>query len=87
MTFRRTLSNLSFFKFKAAHIRVAEVDGQPWFVGSNICAALGIMNSGNGYRRLSAGERPNLRRVDVGMSPRRDAMIISESGLYKLVMR
>jgi len=39
------------------------------------------------YRRLSDAEKCLLPRTQLGMQPGRPAMLVSESGLYKLVMR
>ncbi len=48
---------------------------------------LDITNTGNAYRRLNNDEKSNIRRVDLGLNPGRDLTLISESGLYKLIMR
>lgn len=78
---------LNKFTFKGRVVRVIEIGGEPWWLGSDVIAVLEIDNSGNAYRRLDADERTNIRRTDVGMSPGRDLVAVSESGLYKLIMR
>lgn len=64
---------------------MVEIDGQPWFVAMDVTEILGIADKSRGYvlNRLSADER-SLYRIQKGY---RSVSIISESGLYKLVMR
>jgi len=62
-------------------------DGTPSFLGTNVCRVLGIASTGNAYRRLEADELSYIRRVAVGLMPGRDLALITESGLYKRVMR
>lgn len=73
--------------FSTSAIRVVAIDGNPWFLGTDVYKAMGFVNSGNAYARLAAEQKTNIRQVDVGMSGGRDAPLISESGLYRLVMR
>ena len=78
---------VSLYDFKGHQVRVVELDGNPWFAGMDICAALGLANASNAYNRLAEDQRSYIRRVDVGLNPGRDLMFVSESGLYKLVLR
>ncbi len=80
-------NNLTTFTFNTSTIRVVQIDGEPWFVANDVCRVLGIENVGSAYVRLDRDEVSNVRRADVGMTPGRAAVIISESGLYKLVLR
>ncbi len=38
-------------------------------------------------KHLHPQEKSYLRRTEVGMNPGRDMVIVSESGLYKLILR
>lgn len=70
-------------------MRVVEIDGQPWFVAADVCAAVGIERSDNLLRHLRADEKtvtPHRVRASIPSLHHR-SVIISESGLYKLVMR
>ncbi|MDL2200635.1 BRO family protein [Halopseudomonas aestusnigri] len=74
-------------------IRIAELDGQPWFIAVDVCHALGF--------NLSAGAAPHMKKVAnderrvlkasdlpksvLGSAP--SITVVSESGLYKLIMR
>ncbi len=66
---------------------MVELDGQPWFVAADIIKCLSIPNPTNAYKRLAEAEVTNIRRAEVGMTAGRDAKLITESGLYKLIMR
>jgi prophage antirepressor-like protein len=66
---------------------VVTIDGNPWFLGTEVCAVLGIENASNAYARLDSNEKTNIRRMEVGLGHGRDAVLINESSLYKLVMR
>ncbi|WP_417624022.1 Bro-N domain-containing protein [Paremcibacter congregatus] len=70
-------------------IRTITLEGEPWFVAVDACKALGVINSGSAYSRLGVSEKSNIRRMDVGgyHGAGRDLVILSESGLYKLIMR
>lgn len=79
------MSALSTYNFESALIRVIELDGNPWFVAKDAYDLLGLDKSAT--RRISADEQTKLPRTQLGMAPGRPATIISESGLYQLVMR
>lgn len=64
-------------------------DGEPWFVSQDVCDALGLLPNRQNrsyqdhYRRLPSEER----RTMVLPHSSETRACISESGLYKLVMR
>ncbi len=68
-------------------LRTVLLNGEPWFVAADACRCLGIDSPWNAYARLGADEKTNLRRAEVGMGNGRDVVAVSESGLYKLIMR
>ena len=39
------------------------------------------------YCKLLADEQTNVNRISLGMKPGKPAKLVSESGLYKLIMR
>jgi len=77
-------------RFSTAQIRVVTIEGNPWFVATDICRALDMnLATGSGqWLRLLGGEEKMPIPLNLihgkGMS---QATIISESGLYKLIMR
>lgn len=65
-----------------------DIDGEPWFVLSDVCRELGLANIGNAAARLDADEKSSIRNPDVtslGGNP--NITVISEPGLYKLIFR
>ena len=87
------MSNLTTYAFNANQIRVVEIDGQPWFLAKDVCLALGIhvmpgrtqVNTTMALAKLDESERC-FQRIETSAGPRKMA-VISESGLYKLIMR
>lgn len=72
-------------------VRIVELDGQPWFVAMDVCKALaynvkadGTVNTTNALAGLGTDEVITARISD---NPGKPPKLISESGLYKLVMR
>ncbi len=77
------MNALSVFSFQENHpIRVVMVDGNPWFVANDICNALSIQNVTQAIARLDDDERS---MFNIGRQGQ--ANIISESGLYTLILR
>lgn len=73
------------FQFEKINVRVVVVDGEPWFVAADVCAALGIGNTTDALRRLDDDEQA-LDSIE-GISRGNDrANIINESGLYSLIL-
>jgi prophage antirepressor-like protein len=75
------------YLFNEATIRLVQIDGNPWFVAKDVCEVLGINTPQMAYRRLDAAEIHKVSRADIGMRPGKPAALVSESGLYKLIMR
>ncbi|MBW8318680.1 MAG: hypothetical protein K0M49_01580 [Arenimonas sp.] len=86
---KTTANEVSLFKFKDAEVRVVRIDGQPWFAGSDVLTFLLGRSRGNGsaYLKLSESEKTKVDRINLGLAPGKSMVLISESGLYKLVMR
>ncbi|WP_394116904.1 BRO-N domain-containing protein [Xanthobacter lutulentifluminis] len=70
-------------------MRVVDIGGEPWFVAADVCRALGMRADAtngsfqNHYRRLATDER---RSSPPSVLITRGTLI-SESGLYKLILR
>lgn len=65
-------------------LRVVEIDGGgPWFVAKDVCDALGLTNPTMAVRHLDADEKA---KFGLGL-PGRTPLVVSESGLYALIMR
>lgn len=71
------------FNFSLSNpVRIVDIDGEPWFVAADVCAALGIQNPAQATARLDEDER---HMLNIGRQG--DAIVINESGLYTLVLR
>ncbi|MDR0274138.1 MAG: Bro-N domain-containing protein [Burkholderiaceae bacterium] len=71
------------FQFGNHSVRVVVRNSEPWFVASDVCAALDYRNTSKAVAdHLDADERSN-QSLDRGGS----LVIINESGLYALVLR
>ena len=91
---------MSTFKFGPNSTRVVDLNGNPWFIARDVGAALfnpekiAVSGMGQYTTALAADERQTLTASQMasmncfhGKAGPRATVIISESGLYKLVMR
>lgn len=67
-------------------VRVILIDDEPWFLASEVCAALGITNVGNAVARLDDDEKSSIRLTD-GTPGNPNRAIVNEPGLYTLILR
>lgn len=86
------MGQVQLFNFKGADVRLVEIEGQPWFVAADVRRALDYSLMKNGQPNVTAvtkhlddNERSFNQVKTLGSTSR--VRIISESGLYKLVMR
>ena len=73
------------FDFNGASVRVIMLDGEPWFVAKDVCDVLGLSNITEALRNLDDDELTSeiLKSGNQG----REMKLVSESGLYSLVLR
>nr|UVN01766.1 MAG: antirepressor protein KilAC domain protein [Bacteriophage sp.] len=75
------------FNFHNNPVRtLTDENGEPWFVAKDVCDILGI-DTNHLREALDDDEITNLRNSEVWNQPGRAPLIISEPGLYKLIMR
>lgn len=66
-------------------VRVIDIDGSPWFVAADVCAALELSNSRMSLQALDPEERGvSSTYTTEGV---RKVGVINESGLYTLILR
>lgn len=65
-------------------IRTTVIDGKPWFVGKDICVALGYRDSTGAVRKRVDEEDRGVAKIATP-SGMQDMSIVSESGLYALI--
>ena len=61
---------------------IADKPNDPWFVAADVCKVLGHTNTTTALRNLDEDERAKFN-----LGGGRRANIVSESGLYKLIMQ
>ena len=85
------MADFQIFRFKDAFpVRIADRDGAPWFVAADVCKALAISNSRTALANLDEDEISGVEISYTGKSGRQltnRLNIISESGLYALIIR
>lgn len=74
------------FAYDGHQVRVITRDGEPWFVARDVCDALAITNAGNVLAALDEDERSSIHIAD-GTSGNPNRAIVSEAGLYSLILR
>jgi prophage antirepressor-like protein len=77
---------LAIYTFEGADVRICDRDGNPWFVAADVCRVLDIGNPSQAASRLDDDERDDLCLTDTIGRQQRYA-IVSESGLYTLILR
>lgn len=77
--------DLVVLRFDSVNVRVVYLNGDPWFVAKDVCAALELTNSRTALQMLDDDEKGvNLTYTPGG---NQNMSIISESGFYKLIAR
>lgn len=64
-------------------VRTKVIDGEPWFVGKDICDLLGLVNSRKSLQALDEDEKGVTNGYTLGGN--QELTIINESGLYHLI--
>lgn len=74
------------FSFHGAHVRVLVLDGEPWFVGKDVAAALGYARTADAVRAHCKAARPaGVCESPTPLDPQ--TVLIPERDVYRLVMR
>ncbi|MBB4267834.1 BRO-N domain-containing protein [Roseospira visakhapatnamensis] len=76
------MSEIVAFDFETLPVRMAERQGEPWFVLADVCRVLGIANSRDAAARLDDDEKGVVTTDTLG-GPQ-DMTLVNESGLYSL---
>lgn len=72
-----------FEKEEFGSIRTVQTDGEPWFVASDICKALGLSNPTMVVQRLDEDERA---KFNLGVHDNVGMNCVNEYGLYSLIL-
>ena len=85
-TFDEKSNPITLFSFNSVDVRVFTKDNEPWFIVSDVCAALEINNPSQAISYLDDDEK-NTLIINEGNRGNPEKSIINESGLYSLILR
>lgn len=74
------------FSQESTPIRVQVINGEPWFVGKDVCDVLGLSNHKMSIKSLDEDEVSSVYLIDA-MGRKQETKVISESGLYSLIFQ
>ncbi|MPQ68320.1 MULTISPECIES: Bro-N domain-containing protein [unclassified Pseudomonas] len=73
------------FRFESREVRTLLIDDQPWFVGSDVSAALAYTEASRMTRNLDEDEKG--LHIVVTPGGEQEMLVINESGLYSAILR
>ena len=82
--------NLSVHAFDSHALRVIDLEGEPWFVATDVASVLGYRNAPDMTRMLDedeAGTHEMRIRSENGVEQMREVTVLSESGLYACILK
>jgi len=84
-TLAEKITAFTIFKFGDNEIRVIDKNGDPWFVAKDVCDALQLTNSRKALIALDEDEKGVTSSYTI--KGNQEVAVISESGMYTLVLR
>lgn len=79
------MNALDLFRYNDADVRVTVIDGEPWFVASDVCDVLEIAQAASSLRLLDDDEK-GVHSVHT-LGGDQLVSVINEAGLYSLILR
>lgn len=73
------------FHFESQEVRIIARDGEPWFVATDVCRVLGLVNNRDAIEKLDTDEKGVAFSDTLG--GQQEFSVINEGGLYTLVLR
>lgn len=81
------MNKVTIFKYEENKlVRTMNVSGEPWFVLKDVCDVLGLCTPARVAERLDSDEVSQAHLID-SMGRSQEMTIISESGLYNVILR
>jgi anti-repressor protein len=77
------------FVYDGKAVRTVPIDGEPWWVLTDVCKVLGLGNSHMTADKLDADEKAAVNITDTsskGTTQGRKVTVVSESGLYAVIL-
>ena len=78
------MSELTVFHFEENQVRTVMINGEPWFVGKDVCDALDLKNSRDALNSLDEDDKKTVVISD-GNRGNPNMTVVNESGLYDLI--
>ena len=78
------------FNFHSREVRIVIRNGDPWFIASDVALALGYRDAANAARNVGDHQKADTQIVSISSNrteQSRTVTLISEGGLYRLVLR
>lgn len=75
------------FIYNDQPVRTVVIDGEPWFVLSDLCAVLGLARSASAVSERLADEVRQTYPILDSLGRTQNATIVSEPGMYEVVIR
>lgn len=79
------MSALIPFQFGASPIRVVEIDGEPWFVGKDVCGVLGYVNTTDAMSKHCRGVAKRYPILD-SLGRTQEARVLNEANVLRLII-
>lgn len=76
---------LTIFNFEGRDIHIQTINGEPWWIASEVCETIGLGNSREAIKRLDEDEVSSNDIID-SMGRDQTVNIVNEPGLYSLVL-
>lgn len=81
------MDKVTIFKYEENKpVRIMNINGEPWFVLKDVCEVLGLSTPARVAERLDSDEVSQAHLID-SMGRSQEMTIISESGLYNVILR
>ena len=81
-------TQLSTFNFESKSIRTLSINNEPWFIAKDLCDTLKISNVSDALLKLDDDEKATIGLTDSQAGNGAQSIsIISESGMYTLILR
>ena len=74
------------FNYEGQQVRTVIINGEPWFVGIDVCNVLGLMDARKSLNLLDEDERNTIPVTDT-LGRKQNTLVVNEPGLYSLILR
>ncbi|MEE0392498.1 MAG: Bro-N domain-containing protein [Ruminococcus sp.] len=80
------MNEIQVWNYESSEVRTVQVNGEPWFVLSDVCKVLELSTPARVAERLEKDEVSQTHTID-RMGREQKTTIINESGLYTVILR